>query len=406
MIKGLQRKITAIIASVLVAVFVVVFITLNISMQISSYEKTASVLQILIDYDGYIFLPQSEATMEQQDSPFPTVPPSGYVLFYIKVNEQNDIIEANHEMIYDMTPMLLEQYKNDMLAQNKRSGTSGDYQFLIQETAYGKIIACAQRGYTVEMLRDLVRTSTIVAGISCVALLGLSVLLARRAVKPVKEAFDKQRRFISDASHELKTPLTVIMTNIDILRNEWGESTELDFMHDQARNMNLLIQEMLTLARTEENKKTDQYVAFDLSSAVRNIVLGFESTAFEAGKNMTYDIMDNIHYIGDKRLFLQVICIFIDNAIQYSEAGAAINIRLQKDGNKIKLSFYNTGIGIKNSEKEKIFERFYRSDESRSRETGGYGLGLAIAKSIVQQHGGKISVEGEEGQWVRFTIRL
>lgn len=404
MIKRLQIKITAIMASALLAVFAVVFITLNIRMQISSYEKAESVLKILADHDGYIFLPGTAS--EDTDSQWPQVPPSGYVLFYMKVDEQNQLIESNYEMIYEMTPQRLEDHKNDILAQNKESGTSGDYQYLIQEKEYGKIIACAQRGNTVEMLRDLVTTSTIAAGISCILSLGLSLLLARWAVKPVKDAFEKQRQFISDASHELKTPLTVIMTNIDLLKNELGENTELNFIEDQAGNMSRLIHDMLSLARTDEGGRLVPNTEFDLSRAVRNTVLGFESLIYESGKKLTYEIQDQLRYTGNERLLRQLVSIFIDNAIQHSCAGAVIHIQLKKEREKTKISFYNTGVGIKDCEKEKIFERFYRSDESRSRETGGYGLGLSIANSIVKQQGGKISVEGVSGEWVRFTIRL
>lgn len=415
MIRSLQIKITVIMASVLLAVFAVFFVTLNIRMQISSYEKAESVLQILADYDGRVFLTQkdendlkdvSDETEMDGENLFLNTPPSGYTLFYIKVDGQGQMIDANYDMIYDMTQESLNQYKEDILSQNKQSGVSGDYQFLVQPKAYGAIIACAQRGNTVEMLRDLVTISSVVAGISCIVLLLISVMLARWAVKPVNAAFDRQRQFISDASHELKTPLTVITTNAEMLRQEIGDNTELFHIQDQAGRMNRLIHDMLTLAKTDEDSQEVPYIEFDLSSVVLHTVLGFESVAYEAGRKLTYEIEEGLRYTGNEVRIRHVVSIFTDNAIKHSNQGGEIHIQLKKEDGKITLTFYNTGEGIKETEKEKIFERFYRSDESRSRETGGYGLGLAIAKSIVQQHGGKIKVTTKSGEWIRFMIKL
>lgn len=396
MIRHLQLKITAIMAGVLLAVFAIVFVTLNIRMQIGSYQKMESWLAVVADLDGSI-IDQSDADDENSgDSP----------VIYAKVDHRNNIIDANTNMIYNMTPDTLEAITASALSQNKQSGTVDHYQYYIEEKDYGKIIAYTERGATVELLRDLVYNSLIIAGISCIVLLFISIVLSQWAVKPVKDAFEKQRRFISDAGHELKTPLTVIAANTDVLKNEIGENTELNHIRDQSNRMSGLIHDMLALARSDEDSRGVQFVEFDLSGAVRNTVLGFESAAFEANKKMTYEIQEGIRYTGNEQQIRQVVSIFVDNAIKHSGAGGDIQIQLKRDGGKIRISFYNTGVGVKDSEKEKIFERFYRSDESRSRETGGYGLGLAIAKSMVHQYGGKISVDGVAGEWVRFTIRL
>lgn len=392
MIRKLQFKIAAIMASVLLAVFVVVFVTLNIRMQIGSFQKMESWLQMVADFDGVMpATSESEANAPE---------------LYAKLDHENNITEANIEKIHNLTMEGLQAITTATLQQNKQSGTIDDYQFYIADKAYGKIIIYTGRGATVELLSDLVTNSLVIAGISCIVLLVISVLLARWAVRPVKDAFEKQRQFISDAGHELKTPLTVIMTNMDILKNDIGENTEIAFVEDQAGRMNTLIHDMLSLAKTDEGAQAVRHAEFDLSSAVRNTVLGFESAAFEAGRKMSYDIQENIRYTGDELQIRNVVSIFTDNAVKHSNSGGEIKIHLKRDGAKIKLSFYNTGAGVKEAERERIFERFYRSDESRSRETGGYGLGLAIAKSVIQQHGGKIHVDGMAGEWVRFTVRL
>lgn len=393
MIRKLQFKITAIMAGVLLAVFAIVFITLNIRMQIATFQKMEDWMKVVASFDG-IMSSGEDGAKGNAAEPF------------VRLNHQNEIIEANLENSYHLTLEELQEITALALGQGKQSGNLEEYQFYIAQKDYGKMIVFTERGATVELLRDLVYNSIIIAGISCVVLLLISILLARWAVLPVKDAFEKQRQFISDASHELKTPLTVIVTNADVLQHEIGENTEITHIREHSNRMSELIHDMLSLARSEEDTQRVLFVEFDLSSAVRNAVLGFESAAFEANKTMTYEIQEGIRYTGNEQQIRQLVSIFVDNAIKHSNAGGDIQVQLKRDGSKIRISFYNTGVGVRDSEKEKIFERFYRSDASRSRETGSYGLGLAIAKSIVRQHGGKISVDGVSGEWVRFTIRL
>ena len=145
---------------------------------------------------------------------------------------------------------------------------------------------------------------------------------------------------------------------------------------------------------------------FSLSSAVLNTALEFESRAFEEGKQYSCEIKENISYIGDERHIKQLVGILIDNAIRYSNTNGQIQISLKTESNHIRISVYNTGVGVMDEDHYKIFERFYRSDESRSRETGGYGVGLSIAKAIAEMHKGKIIVTGKHGEWVRFDVML
>ncbi len=389
MIRNLQKKITIIMTCALLVVFAVVLFTLNLSMRITSAQKTELHLQTIADDDG--FLPSE-----------PVYNP----MFYVKADHQGNIIEVNCDRIFDTTQEEAKQFAIQIFNQNRKKGTVGQYQFLMQDKDYGSIIVFAERGMTIQMLHDLVQTSTIMAGISCIVLLALSVVLSRWAVKPVKESFERQRQFISDAGHELKTPLTIIATNTDVLENEIGENQRLTYIRNQSNRMNQLIHDMLSLTRADEGVSKTQFAEFDLSGAVLNTVLEFESIAFEAGKNLAYDIAEELRCSGDERLIKQLTAILVDNAIKHSNPKGDIKVQLITEGDRPRLSVYNTGIGVSEAERERIFERFYRSDTSRSRETGGYGLGLAIATSIVHQHGGKILVTGMAGEWVKFTIKF
>ena len=170
--------------------------------------------------------------------------------------------------------------------------------------------------------------------------------------------------------------------------------------------MNTLVHDLLDLTRTDEHPDRKTFSDFNLSQAVLETTLDFESRAFEEGKELRYDITEDMFYKGDESKNRQLLSILIENAMKHSNCHGEIDVVLKKNNQKISLSVKNTGPGISESEREKIFERFYRSDLSRSRETGGYGLGLAIAKSITDLHKGKITALGEEGRYIIFTVNL
>jgi signal transduction histidine kinase len=170
--------------------------------------------------------------------------------------------------------------------------------------------------------------------------------------------------------------------------------------------MNTLVNSLLTLARLDSSKPIGVYSPFDLSNAVESIALTFESIAFEEHKNYTLKITDGISYLGDANKIKQVVAILIDNAIKNADDDGLVELILKRVGDTIHLEVFNTGAGIPEDQQDKIFQRFYRYDASRSKATGGYGLGLAIAKSIVDEHQATIRVNSEVGSWVRFTVIL
>jgi signal transduction histidine kinase len=270
---------------------------------------------------------------------------------------------------------------------------------------YGMIIVFAERSVEMGLLTRLTQFSFITAAISCAFLLGLSVVLSKWLVAPVNEALVKQRRFISDASHELKTPLTIISANIDVLQNDVGDNQRFTHIRAQLARMNKLIHNLLTITKTEDAPEMI-HKRFDLSQSMLATALEFESRAFEEHKEYVCDIKPGIAYAGDEDNLRQLLGILIDNAITHSGNNSAIKVTLKMDAGRPTLTVYNTGVGIKDDERHKVFDRFYRSDGSRARESGGYGLGLSIAKAIVDAHKGRIKVIGEYGKWVEFVATL
>lgn len=232
------------------------------------------------------------------------------------------------------------------------------------------------------------------------------IFLSRWIAKPVQLAFDRQKQFIADASHELKTPLTIITTNAEVLENTLPDNKWLNYILEQSSRMKLLINSLLDLARLDSGTEKNAFQSFDLSKAVRKTALSFESLAYEYEKKYSWNITDGLSLYGNEENIKQLVTILLDNAFKYSDAKGVITISLTRSAEKKQLLVHNTGNGIEMKDQKHIFERFYRIDSSRSRQSGGCGLGLSIAESIVKKHKGQISVKSDGKNYTDFCILL
>ena len=410
MIRRLQLKIVIATLGTLLVVFGAVLLVLNLSVYQTSVKRAEDFMASVVDNDGFSFPPRS--TLNTGRDGYRPGPPGNPEMvragrfFYAKTDQDGNIIELNLEMMFDFPRSDAQGFVSSALDSHKEKGDIGDFSFLAAEKPYGHILVFAERSIEISLLDQLTTTSLWVAGAVSLVLLGLTAFFSRWMVRPIKAAFDRQRRFVSDASHELKTPLTIISTNVDVLENEIGENQRLEHIKEQSQRMNGLIHDLLTLAKAGEGQAGTVMGEFDISSAALSTVLEFESRAFEEGKQYSYDIAENVAYTGDEKQVKRLIGILIDNAVQYSGDQGLINVSLCKEGGHVCVSVFNTGIGIPDDERGKVFERFYRVDESRTRETGGYGVGLSIAQAIVEGHKGKIAISGEYGKWIRFDVTL
>lgn len=249
---------------------------------------------------------------------------------------------------------------------------------------------------TKERLMQTLKTSIMIFIILEVVIVISSKLITNWIIKPVVETFNKQKQFIADASHELKTPLAVIMASSEALENEPEEKKWLENIKSESERMNNLISNLLELARTESGIK-EQYSNENLSKLVEKSVLTFESLSYEKNIKLDYNISENINFVCNGDQIKQVVGILMDNAIKHSSKDGEIKVGLKKEKNNIVLTVGNKGQEIPKEQRDKIFERFYRGDASRNRNDNRYGLGLAIAKNIVQNHNGSISVDFENG---------
>lgn len=254
---------------------------------------------------------------------------------------------------------------------------------------------------------------TIVAIVAALlGLFGISWVLSSWALAPVARAWEDQKRFVADASHELKTPLAVIIANTDILRADetlpkesqrWVESTA-----DEAAHMRSLVNDLLELARADEGASSGamRKEDVDLSDVVDSAALEFDAIAFERGCMIETAIEPGIHVQGDPEWLERLAKILVDNASKYAQAGTSIDVVLSRSQGHVTLSVTNRGNVIDPEDLAHIFDRFYRSDKARTRGTGGFGLGLAIAKGIAEAHGGKIAATSTAEQGTTFTVTL
>ena len=236
-----------------------------------------------------------------------------------------------------------------------------------------------------------------------VLLLFVVMKLSWWALKPLRTSLETQQQFFANASHELKTPISIISANIDVIEQE-NSSQWTSNIKSQTERMSLLIEDMLSISKIDENNYEIFNEKLDLSQLVLENALYFDTVAFEKGKTLTLNITPNITNTCDKQSVIKIVNTLLDNAVKHASENGEIILNLKKENNKIILSVFNTGSFVPDQDSNKVFERFYRADSSRARSSGGSGLGLAIAKSIADANKWKLTAESKEN--VSMTITL
>lgn len=298
------------------------------------------------------------------------------------------------------------------------------YRWKKESRSYGGIIALVGRQIEISMTRRILSVSIPALLFGTMVFAVVSLLLSSWAARPVEEAWNRQKRFVADASHELKTPLTVISTNLELVMENGSETVDsqkkwLGYIGAEADRMKVLVGDLLVLARydagiTDSIVKSGKSVApplpaVNLSDTVTDACLTFESTFYEAGQTLECDIEDGMTMRGSEQQLRRLTVILLDNAVKNTYRGGRVSVRLHRVRNEIRLECENTGRGLSEEECGKVFERFWRADDSRTRagvteNSGGYGLGLSIALSIVESHGGKIKASGAPGEFALFSV--
>lgn len=311
-------------------------------------------------------------------------------------------LQASGGSYYDLTDQdLLEELV--MLSSDQKSGILPDYhlRYIRVVTPTAQRIVFADISSELNTIDHLIQNCLFIGAASFLLFLLISILLARWAVRPVETAWDQQRRFVADASHELKTPLTVILSNAQMLAGN-GEDPQLRErltanILTVSGQMKDLVAKLLNAAQVDHGLGEAQLSDFDLSDTVSNTLLPFDSVFYERELELTSTIQENIWVRGSQQHLIQVVDILLDNAQKYSTAGGSVCVTLRSNHKrKCLLTVSNEGVAMTEQELKNIFKRFYRADTARGR-TGSYGLGLSIAEDIVKAHRGKIWAESKCG---------
>lgn len=401
---NLFKKLRIKIIIVMISLFTILFSGILISIYTASYRKYRSdtnfILRIISKNSGFQKLGPPNKKTIQNNYFFDA---SRFYLVSIKKNQI--ILRIANDNNSGFTNKQLGDLALELSRKNIDSGIYENLTYLVRKYRDKTYVAFSNNSLQKSYFKTLLYNILIFGCIGFVLILIISIWLSYWLVKPVQNAFQRQKNFISDASHELKTPVTIISSNADVLRREIGESKWLDYINIETLRMNRLIIDLLDLAKIDSGTDKISYKRINLSETVMGIVLPFESVAFEKQVNLDEQINDNIYVVGDSIRLGQLTSILIDNAFNHTEKGGHINVALKQQYNKKILTVANTGKAIQIEERELIFERFYRADASRTREKGNYGLGLSIAKSIVMSHNGRIFVTSENN-WTIFKVIL
>lgn len=273
-----------------------------------------------------------------------------------------------------------------------KQGKSGRYIVLI--SAYPAVQASI----------PTIAASLLFAGVGIALMIALTRLLSRRLVRPVEQMINAEQKFMSNAGHELKTPLTVISANTQLLADEIGDNRHLQYIRQETERMITMVGRMLTLMRLDSPMEQSEHRRFCVDEALLDVIFPMESVAYEKRLTMNTDIQEQMYLIGDEEQIKNLMSILLDNAISYTPTGGTIDIRAVIRSRKFCLDVSNSGEPIPQEQSERLFERFYRMDEAREDTGDHFGLGLSIAGSIVTNHHGKIWVESREDQNIFHVV--
>jgi len=324
--------------------------------------------------------------------------------FAVYYDKNKNIMTSNLERIASITSEEASNMANEVIIEGTKQGYSGHYRYQVTDTSLGKMIVFLDCYNSIQTQNMLLLISVMIGIISILLVIGIVVALSSKAIEPFVVNEVKQMQFITDASHELKTPLAIISANTDLVEMQSGKSEWIQSIRNQIVRMDSLIKQLITLAKSEE-QANEIHKQVEISDMVKGLAAEFQPLMQRSGKVFDYEIEPGIYVKGNDEQLNQLITILLDNSTKHSIANANIKIDMRTDKKNLNLIVCNESEEISKEKIKHLFDRFYRTDKSRSRESGGYGLGLSIAQSIVQRHNGKITAKYSNG-WTYFSVSL
>ena len=408
MLKKLKRRFVAISMLLVSVVFIFFYLVTCAALVVNVNIDIEEVLRNYATANIFEELPNIGEGNEENSM---LVQLSGNVCV-VSVSEITGIIEILDSSRAYISENILEQAVNSAMSSDEQFAhlPGVNLFFYKASNVFGTKIAFADSTHYFSYLKDILTAGTLFFAIALIVLFIVNLGLANMCLKPVEKTWAQQQDFIADASHELKTPLTVILTNGNILQShpdktvgeqmQWVEST-----NEEASHMKELVDKLLLLAKTDNMRQNNQFADVNMTELATRLALQYDPVAYEKGITLTTHIEDNIHITGDQTALNQMVHILLDNAVKYAGMGGEVELFLTKRQNCVYLSSKNTGTPIPPEDLPHIFERFYRSDKVRT-SGSGYGLGLAICKNLAEQHRADISVTSNAVTGTVFTVKF
>lgn len=317
--------------------------------------------------------------------------------FSVVMNKSKEMIMADTSRITAVDAQKAYEYAVSIMTREEERGSIEEYRYISQTENGLHRITFLDMGRKMYSFQMFLKISIAIGIIGYIGFFVVIIFFSGKIMKPVAESYEKQRRFITDAGHEIRTPLAIINADVDVLELDLGKNEWLEDIQKQAKRLAGLTNDLVYLSRMEEEEKDMQMIEFSFSDVVTEMVSSFQSLAQTHNKNLQCMIPPMISLTGNEKAIRQLVNILLDNAVKYSPEKGLIYVDVQKQGKNILLNVFNTTYEPIPKEKlDMIFERFYRIDASRSTMTGGYGIGLSVAKAIVNAHGGNIYATSEE----------
>lgn len=415
MIRKLRMKM---IAASMVSLFVVLLVieTIVAGLNYQKIVADAEMILTVLEENGGRFPENDPRKIENAGSEKPEMGATGKEgemspelpyesrFFSVVLNEKDEVSTVDTGKIASIDTASAIRYAQTVLADEKEEGFMDDYRYRVCQSETGTQIIFLDRGRELSNFRNLIVTGIVVSVLGLLAVFVSVIFLSAYMIRPFLKNEEKQKRFITDAGHELKTPLTIIDADTEVLAMDMGENEWISDIQMQSKRLAELTNHLILLSRMEEEQRKRQTVDMDLSDVVEETVENFQALAVTQKKTLSKEIMPKIPFRGEETEIRRLVTILLDNAMKYSQENGKIQVTLQKQKKKIYLTVFNTTEFIAKEHLAHLFDRFYRTDQSRNSDTGGYGLGLSIAAAITEAYKGNISAYTEDEKSLRITI--
>lgn len=331
--------------------------------------------------------------------------------FTVFISHETKECNVNIDKIVSVSEEEAEESALSLYEDNKRSGFIGKFKYRAKtqtdsQLGEGTLYIFMDSERELGTMKNYIISSILISIAGLVVVFVLVYFFSGIVFKPIIEGYNKQKQFITDASHELKTPLSIISANNEVLEMKMGENEWTKSTANQVKRLAKLTENLVLLSRMEEEEAKPEFVSFSLTDAVSETVSEFEGRIKAKQITFTKDIDDKLNLVGDEGNIRQLISILMDNAVKYTPVHGEIELKCYKEKKSICISLFNTAKDIQTGKLDMLFERFYRADKSRNSDVKGYGIGLSVAKAIVTRHKGKISAYSEDGRSVCFEVVL